>query len=378
MQVTLHGFVRLVLGFTLTFLSLYAHAHEVRPALVNLTINEDADYRIHIRLNLEAIIANIGPEHSDTSESVNAGKYDALRALPASELEREFKQFQPRFLEGIQLDADQVRLQPSVIDVQIPGTGDVALARDTVIVLVGTLPSGTRSVTWRWSEAFGANALRVSSSKNEYLYTAYLQQGNSSEPVLLTGVVRQSTWKVFTNYIVIGFAHILPKGLDHILFVVGLFLLSMKMRPLIWQVTSFTVAHSVTLALGILGLVQIPASIVEPLIALSIVYVCVENILSDKLHKWRPVIVFSFGLLHGLGFASVLTEIGLGSTHFITGLVAFNVGIELGQLTVIALCFIAVGIWFRHKDWYRSRITIPASAVIALIGAYWFVERAFL
>jgi uncharacterized membrane protein len=159
------------------------------------------------------------------------------------------------------------------------------------------------------------------------------------------------------------------------LFVVGLFLLSSKLKPLLWQISSFTLAHTVTLALGMLGIVTIPASIVDPLIALSIVYVCVENLWSRNLSKWRPFVIFGFGLLHGLGFASVLTAIGLSPQHFVTGLVAFNIGVELGQLTVIALCFLAVGIWFRHKDWYRSYITNPASIAIALLAGWWVFER---
>jgi len=378
MRVILHRFLLTVFAFTLALFSLYSHAHEVRPAVIDLKINEQAEYLIEIRLNIEALIANISPEHSDTSESANAGKYDALRALTSSELKREFEQFKPRLLEGISFNSDTVRIQPRVIDVRIPEVGDTDLARDSVIVLGGALPAGTKMITWGWANAFGANALRVSNHKTADLYTAYLQPGDSSEQILLEGQIQQSTWQVFANYMVVGFAHIIPKGLDHILFVIGLFLLSMRIRPLIWQVTSFTIAHSVTLALGILGLIQISPAIVEPLIALSIVYVCVENIFSDKLHAWRPLVIFAFGLLHGLGFAGVLSEVGLSSHSFITGLVAFNIGIELAQLSVVAICFLVVGYWFSHKSWYRSRITIPASAVIALIGGYWFIERTLL
>ena len=142
--------------------------------------------------------------------------------------------------------------------------------------------------------------------------------------------------------------------------------------------TSFTLAHTVTLALGALGIVTIPGSIVEPIIAASIVYVAIENVFSNKLHAWRPVIIFVFGLLHGLGFASVLGEFGLPAGQFVAALIGFNVGVELGQLTVIALAFLTVGYWFGGKDWYRTRIAIPASLVIAAVGTYWFVERVFL
>ena len=194
----------------------------------------------------------------------------------------------------------------------------------------------------------------------------------------IVGGPRKGALEVFGTYLQIGFTHIVPKGLDHILFVVGLFLLSTRLRSLVWQITSFTLAHSVTLALGVFEVVRVSPTIIEPLIAASIVYVCVENVVSDKLQRWRPAVVFGFGLLHGLGFAGVLREIGLQPGHFIAGLVAFNVGVELGQLSVIAGCFLGIGLWFRHKTYYRSAITIPASLVIAVIGAYWFVERTFL
>ena len=123
-----------------------------------------------------------------------------------------------------------------------------------------------------------------------------------------------------------------------------------------------------------LEIVSIPASIVEPLIALSIAYVAIENIFTSKLKPWRPAVVFGFGLLHGLGFARVLLDLGFPRAQFATALVTFNVGVELGQLTVIALAFLAT-IWFRRQVWYRGRIIIPASCAIALVALYWTIER---
>jgi hydrogenase/urease accessory protein HupE len=184
----------------------------------------------------------------------------------------------------------------------------------------------------------------------------------------------RTTGDVLLDYTVLGFTHILPKGLDHILFVLGIFLLSARWRPLLYQVTAFTVAHSITLALSLYGIVSLPPSVVEPLIALSIVYVAVENILVSGLRPWRVWVVFAFGLLHGLGFAGVLTELGLPEGEFVPALVAFNVGVELGQLAVILLALAAVG-WCRNRPWYRSRVVIPASLVIAATGAWWTVER---
>jgi len=175
----------------------------------------------------------------------------------------------------------------------------------------------------------------------------------------------------------VGFDHIVPKGLDHILFVLGLFFLSPKLGALFWQGSAFTLAHTVTLALGALGWVNVPGSIVEPLIAASIVAVAVENIVSGGLSKWRPLVIFGFGLLHGLGFASVLGEFGLPEGQFIPALLGFNIGVELGQLAVIAVAF-ALVFWAVRKEWYRRVIAIPASLVIAAIGAFWVVERTLL
>jgi len=181
---------------------------------------------------------------------------------------------------------------------------------------------------------------------------------------------------VFAAYVEQGFVHIVPLGFDHILFVIGLFLLSPQLKPLLWQVSAFTLAHTLTLALGASGVIRLPAGIVEPLIALSIVWVAVENLLTDKLHRWRIAVVFLFGLLHGLGFAGVLLEIGLSGAHFASALLAFNVGVELGQLSVIALCFLSVG-WAMRRPYYHGRIVAPASCLIALVAAYWVFERTF-
>ena len=155
---------------------------------------------------------------------------------------------------------------------------------------------------------------------------------------------------------------------------IGLFLLSTRIASLLWQVSAFTVAHTVTLALGVTGIVNLPAAIVEPLIAASIVYVAVENVLTDRLHRWRPAVVFAFGLLHGLGFAGVLAEIGLPPGQLVAALLAFNVGVELGQIAVLALCSVAVG-WAARREWYRRAVAIPGSIAVGGAGVLWLAQR---
>lgn len=354
-------------------------AHEIRPAIVELSFNEASQAELDITLNLEALIAEIGPDHNDTNESRNAGKYDELRSLSPHQLEREFETFKTKFLRGIIIrDQNGVRLTIDITSLTIPEVGETDLTRSSKIGLSVSLPAGTRNVVWSWDENFGANIVRVGEKGSDDEYSVYLTKGQATDLIPVIGNLTQSALSVFWNYLVIGFTHILPKGLDHILFVVGLFLLSTRMRPLIFQVTSFTIAHTITLALATTGVVDLPASIVEPLIALSIVYVCVENIFTDQLQRWRPVVVFGFGLLHGLGFAGVLSDVGISPTYFVTALVSFNLGVELGQITVIVACFLLVGFWFRDRPWYRSVITIPISIVVAAIGGYWFLQRSLL
>jgi hydrogenase/urease accessory protein HupE len=180
---------------------------------------------------------------------------------------------------------------------------------------------------------------------------------------------------VASQYFGLGYTHILPKGLDHILFVIGIFLLSARWRSILLQVSTFTLAHSITLGLTMYGVVSLPARIVEPMIALSIAYVAIENLATSDLKPWRLALVFSFGLLHGMGFAGVLRDLGLPRSQFLTALLTFNAGVEAGQLSVIALAFIAVAYWRRSGLVYRRFIVQPASLAIAITGIYWTIQR---
>jgi hypothetical protein len=179
-------------------------------------------------------------------------------------------------------------------------------------------------------------------------------------------------------YIKLGFTHIIPQGFDHILFVAGLCLLSPKIKPMLWQATAFTLAHSITLALSMKNIFVVPGAVVEPIIALSIVFVAVENMLISQLKPWRIILVFLFGLIHGMGFASSLNEIGLPNGKFFTSILSFNLGVELGQMAVITAVFLLLIIPFKNKYWYRKRIVYGLSACIALVAAYWVVQRVFM
>ncbi len=185
------------------------------------------------------------------------------------------------------------------------------------------------------------------------------------------------TEHVVLFYLKLGFSHIIPQGLDHILFVIGLCLLSNKVKVILWQATAFTVAHSITLALSMKSIIVAPSAVVEPIIALSILFVAIENMLLTELKPWRILLVFLFGLIHGLGFASSLNEIGLPRNQFALSIISFNVGVELGQISIILAIFALLVIPFGKKPYYKKRIVYPISIAIAAMALYWTIERVF-
>lgn len=249
-------------------------------------------------------------------------------------------------------------------------------AAEVTLRLSGAIPGGAAMFAFSNDARIGSYLLTVRTEGVESAQRQWQEGGEEGLAVVLKAdVVPPTRRHVAWTYWKLGFTHILPKGTDHILFVLGIFLLSIRLKPVLLQVTAFTVAHTITLALTIYGVFSLKPSIVEPLIAVSIVFVAVENILSSRVSPWRVALVFGFGLLHGMGFAGVLSQQGLPRSEFLTALLSFNAGVECGQLAVILSAFVLVGLPFRNKPWYRQRVVIPASAVIAAIGLYWAVTR---
>ena len=356
-------------------------ADVVKPALVEISVNTNGTYRIEVRASIEALLTGINARYKNTRDAPNAEEYDAYRVMQATDLAAAFKPFASAFTGQVELAFDNKHVPLTVTRVEIPEPGYPKVPRISVIYLEGKVDRSVASITWYYPARFGDNAVRVrqidaGNEKWHWSEWQWLRKDEHSEPFSLTEVfTRQPVSRVIKTYIVLGFEHILPKGLDHILFILGIFLLSVHLRPLLWQVTMFTVAHTLTLGLSMAGMISLPANIVEPLIALSIAYIGIENITAHSLHKSRLVIVFCFGLLHGMGFASVLSDFGMPADAFFTALISFNVGVELGQVTVILLAFLAIGLWFRNKSWYRRVIEIPFSLVIAITGLYWTWDR---
>ncbi len=356
-------------------------ADVVKPALVEISVFSDGRYSVELRASIEALLTGINARYKNTTEAPTADEYDRLREMLPEDLAREFESFKIEIIREVGIRFDGQKVTPRIGRVDIPERGYTKVPRISVIQLEGEVPYGARTLSWYYPERFGDNAVRVrqvdqAAEKYHWSSWQWIRDNSVSEPFSLTEVaIPRTQAMVIQDYVIAGFEHILPVGMDHILFIIGLYLFSARIRPLLWQVTMFTLAHTITLGLAMYGLVQLSASIVEPLIALSIVYVGIENIWHRRLAGSRLVLVFLFGLLHGIGFAGMLTDFGMPKDAFATALISFNIGVEFGQLAIILGAWLLVGLWFGRKPWYRSVIVIPGSAIISLIALYWFWER---
>lgn len=367
---------RVALSMALVFTVLPAQAHEIRPTIADIEVGE-TEMTMSLRATLEALIAGIDLSAvGNTDDAPEAVEYDRLRSLSPAALEATLRASWPNIRDGFIIESGGARLMAEIVAVEIADVGDVELPRESRLTIGVVLPEGDAGVQVGLTEAFGTFIPRQIGG-GEDAYEGFLDGGELTPELPRAEVLTEGAGAVFTRYIGAGFEHIVPLGLDHILFVLGLFFFASQVRPLLAQVTAFTVAHTITLALAATGTVSIPASVVEPLIAATIVYVGVENTFGWGSMRGRTVLVFAFGLLHGLGFASVLGDYGIASDRFAVALIGFNIGVEFGQLAVIAAAALMVG-WFMSKPWYRAAIAIPASLIIAVIGAYWVIERTLL
>jgi hydrogenase/urease accessory protein HupE len=342
-------------GVAALFCCLTASAHEIGTTRVSVVMHEGRNYDVEIVTDAAALAEKLGAP-SDTQ-------------FPAD--------FAPRFLQRVKLAFDDKNVTPAIAYSVTPAL-DASSAPAATIHLTGQIPTGARNFTWTFGWTFASYALTIRGDAAKNPATQWLEGGQTSAPFAMNSVAPganrlRTAWLYFT----LGFTHILPHGLDHMLFVLGIYLLSSRPRTVLWQVSAFTVAHSITLGLSMYGLVSVSPRIVEPLIALSIAYVAIENIFLSELKSWRVALVFCFGLLHGLGFAGALKDLGLPRSEFVTALLTFNIGVEAGQLAVIATAFLLVGWHYSNRTWYRGRVVVPASAMIACVAVYWTIQRLY-
>ena len=363
----------------LFFFSSTINSHEIKPAIVDLII-ADSQASIDFKINAEQILSGVdASQYQDTNDAPQAELYDQFRKKNEEELKQDIQQNWNLFQDQITINGSEGS-SLSLVDLMIDQNVNPEYPRDTN--LKTEAPLNQNQFTIQFATELGPVVIRQFEdiSKENMIFSTYLQPGEISAE--LSPVSQTTMSQTIIEYIILGIEHIVPKGLDHILFIFGVFFFAVKLKPLLWQVTMFTLAHSLTLILASLKLVFIPASIIEPLIALSIGYVAFENIFQrqGKFHSRsnaiRYAVIFFFGLIHGLGFAFVLEDIGLPTGQLILSLLSFNIGVEIAQIGLVVLAYILM--FYPSKQlWYRKAIQIPCSLVIGLIGIYWFFERVF-
>ena len=369
-------FVIIILSFktNLIFFPFQLSSHELSPNIINLQLEKN---RIDIKFttNLEAYLAGVDFSIiNNTNEHDEEEYYKKLRKLNKSELTDIFLKNWDSFISLFYISLeDGTKLNNfnfSKVDTENIDNPDVSRL-STVHFFIEN--PGMKSFTFQASTILGEIIFRQTGVQNGI--TQYLFTGEKSEIVSSVAGKPIIWYDTFLEYIPVGFTHILPKGLDHILFVLGLLFLTPKFYPLLLQISIFTLAHTITLAISSLKIITISSKIVEPLIAASIIYIAVENFFNSSLTKNRSITIFFFGLLHGLGFASVLSNFGLPSANFVWALVGFNIGVEIGQIAIIFVFYTICIYWINTKNYYTKFISMPGSAIIALIGVFWFFER---
>lgn len=358
MKSCIHPFLRLVALLLPILLAQTSAAHEIGESRVVID-HDGTSWTAHVTtaptalINRLELLAGMPP-------SRNLDEAQALALL---------KQFQGTLPSHFHITIDAVPVPVTVTLEHLEIPADMSRPALFMLKVQGPKPENAMAMIWQFDLLKSRYAVQLAGR------TEWLDGDQPGPPMPFAADHAETILQLVTQYLQLGFTHILPGGPDHVLFVLGLVLLTTRVGPLLTQITAFTVAHCLTLLLALEGVIAVPASLVEPLIALSISYVAIENILVRRMTPWRPVVVFGFGLMHGLGFAGVLTELGLPAQDRLAAVLAFNLGVEAGQLTIVGLAFGFVLVWWKNKPWYRTRLVHPASAVIALIGLYWTLER---
>ena len=370
-------------------LALTARAHPIPDIPVRTYFPGDGTARITVEVDPRCLASD-----PDIEPSTLPAKLDAMSAEEKAALTRRASELVRRSVEFTLAPVGQI--QPDFTYTFTGHQSGPLRNPDAVVVLTGTFTTTLAAGLTGWNiratpegklAVVFQNIIRGTTHPRlavlfpgERSYTLDLTTLDAPPPTAPTpGSIAPygspgDSWSTFLTYLRQGFLHVVPRGLDHILFVLGVFFLSRKWRPLLAQVTTFTLAHSITLFLATLGYVHVPGRIVEPVIAASIVFVALENIVRPRYTPWRLLVVFAFGLIHGLGFAGALNDLHLPPPSLAAGLVGFNVGVEGGQLTVIAAAFLAT-YWVREPSRYRRYVVIPGSIVIAAMGLWWTATR---
>ena len=364
--------------FTFIFLNFFNHlsAHEIKPAIIEFNKVKN-QINIVLKFNAEAFLANIDASvYKETINFSNSLKYSELRLLPREILKEKVFESRDQIINSIFIKTFKKQLNLKLVEIDVLEEKNIEKVRFTKVYLKTENKFIESPITFSTKKIFGPLIFKNFSNidkDTDKPQSQWLKPGNQTSEL---GILKVKTNT--TNFSILGIwngiLQIILYGFDHILFILGLFFFSHKLKPLLIQVTTFTIAHSITLIFGGLGYITISPLIIEVIIAASIIWVGFENLLRKNMKVSRIGVIFTFGLIHGLGFASMFKLKGLEGTDYYLNLLSFNIGIELGQLITLLPLIILIPL-FNRLSWFRILIAIPASIIIAIFGVEMFIDR---
>ena len=364
--------------FTFVFLNFFYNlsAHEIKPAIVEFNKVKN-QINIVLKFNAEAFLANIdASDYKETINFSNSIKYSELRLLPREILKEKVFESRDQIINSIFIKTSKKQLNLKLVEINVLEEKNIEKVRFTKVYLKTEIKFIETPITFSTKKIFGPLIFKNFSNidKNtDKPQSQWLKPGNQTSNLGILQIKNNTT-----NFSILGIwngiLQIILYGFDHILFILGLFFFSHKLKPLLIQVTTFTIAHSITLIFGGLGYITISPLIIEVIIAASIIWIGFENLFRKKMKVSRLGVIFTFGLIHGLGFASMFKPKGLEGTDYYLNLLSFNIGIELGLLITLLPLIILIPL-FNRLTWYRILIAMPASIIIALFGVEMFIDR---
>ena len=364
--------------FTFIFFNFFNHlsAHEIKPAIVEFNKVKN-QINIVLKFNAEAFLANIDASiYKETINFSNSIKYSELRLLPGETLKEKVFESRDQIINSIFIKTSKTQLNLKLVEINVLEEKNIEKVRFTKVYLKTDNKFIETPITFSTKKIFGPLIFKNFSNidkDTDRPKSQWLKPGNQTSELGILEVKTNTT-----NFSILGIwngiLQIILYGFDHILFILGLFFFSHKLKPLLIQVTTFTIAHSITLIFGGLGYITISPHIIEVIIAASIIWIGFENLFRKKMKVSRIGVIFTFGLIHGLGFASMFKPKGLEGTDYYLNLLSFNIGIELGQLITLLPLIILIPL-FNRLSWYRILIAMPASIIIALFGVEMFIDR---
>lgn len=354
----------------LTLFNLNAFADVLKPALVELSIFENK-IELQIILNLEAVLSEISTNLKNTNKAKNKDDYDKLRVFESQKLKQRFLEYQDKFLDNITLGIDGEIANLKLKSIYIDDIGYTKRGRKSILTYE-VEAQNIQQIFWQYSQKYGDSAFRWRFFEfDKYTWNTW-QITKAKIFINIAKFIKLTTLENLTKFIQTGFYHVIPLGFDHILFIIAMALSIAYFWKILVLVSSFTLAHTITLALASFDIIAINSSIIEPLIAISIVFIAIENLFFRYHHKRKILVVFIFGLLHGLGFAAMLKS--FINESFISSLIGFNLGVEFAQILIVMV--IIFGLFGLKLLKVKAKfITISVNIVIAILALIMFFER---